>query len=102
MGSFGIIFSISSVFPASQIARIARRPAAGATNTASIPAIQVKYGPTRSTFVKKGALAPIPTNISAAMRNVGTLSCVIFPTAKNDSIPTTNHNADRSVLIVPE
>ena len=43
-GIFGITLSISSVFPASQIARIARSPAAGATNTASIAAILLKYG----------------------------------------------------------
>jgi len=82
--------SISSVFPASQIARMAKRPAAGAAKIAMYCVIPVRYG-AKPVHVPKvqGDSAPIPTKVRAAIKKVGTLSCVIDPMAKNDKIPTT-------------
>lgn len=91
-GIFGRIFSISLLFPASQIALIARRPAAGAANTAMYWVMLVKYGASPPQVPKVQVLesAPIPTSVSAAIKNVGTFSCVIVPSAKNDNTPTMN------------
>ena len=89
-GIFGKTFSISSVFPASQIALIASNPAAGAANIARYCVIFKKYGARPSYVPNVHVLdrAPIPTNVKAAIKNVGTFSCVIDPIAKNDKTPT--------------
>lgn len=81
---------ISSPFPTSHIALIASSPAAGAINTAIIPAMLLRNGPITCRFPNQGDVAPIPIRSRAAIKNVGILSFVMVPTAKKDSTPTMN------------
>ena len=52
-----------------------------------------------SKFEKYCPIPPIPTNIKAAIKNVGILSCVMFPIAKNYSIPTMKPSAANAIVI---
>ena len=93
-------FSISSVFPASHIALIANRAAAGAAKNA-IYAVIVWKKNTKSSFAnfqvsQYPTVLPITTRIKAPIKNVGTLSFVIVPIAKNDRIPTMNPKTPKS------
>ena len=95
---FGINFSTSSLFPASHIALIAKRPAAGAAKIAMHVVILVKNGtnpsklPKVQVLIHRFVVTPMMTNAKVPIKNDGTRSLVIVPNAKNERIPMINPN----------
>lgn len=82
--------------PASQTALMAKRPAAGATKIARYVVMLPKnvakpvQVPNTQVVVHSEDVTPMTMSASAPIRNVGILSRVIVPNAKNDRIPTKN------------